>query len=272
MSEKYKSIEELTIRDNFMFVKVFSDEEIAKPFLKAFLKVDIEHVSVVGESLLQADPNKKYVRFDVMVKDDKAGVGRVFDLEMQMVDTKELPLRARYYQGICDTETLGSSHRYKELKEQYIIFLCPNDVFGKGRPIYEFENREKNDPTLILGDLTYKFFCNFEKYDAVTDETVRDYMKYFATDEVSSNATRNIQSKVEFYHNDPKTRSDYMTFKDMLEDERAEGFAEGREEGKNVKAREMAKKMLAQGKLSIQEIADISDLPEEEIKTLQVAP
>jgi len=29
MNRKIKPIEELTIRDNFMFVKVFSDEEIA---------------------------------------------------------------------------------------------------------------------------------------------------------------------------------------------------------------------------------------------------
>ncbi|WP_139259220.1 MULTISPECIES: hypothetical protein [unclassified Fibrobacter] len=89
------------------------------------------------------------------------GFWGVTDLEMQMVDSGELPKRARYYQDICDTETLGSSHKYKELKEQYVIFLCPEDIFGKNRPIYEFENREKEDHSLILGDLTYKIFGNF---------------------------------------------------------------------------------------------------------------
>lgn len=93
MSKKYKPIEELTICDNFMFVKVFGDEEIAKPFLKALLKVDIDRVCIVGEAHQQTDPNKKFIRFDVMVKDDcENGIGRVFDLEMQMVDTKEFPL------------------------------------------------------------------------------------------------------------------------------------------------------------------------------------
>lgn len=261
MEMKYKPIDELTIRDNFMFVKVFSDEEIAKPFLKALLKVDIEKISIVGEAHLQSFPNKKYIRFDIMVKEDNAsGVGRVFDLEMQMVDTGELPKRARYYQGICDTETLGSSHKYKDLKEQYVIFLCPNDVFGKGLPIYEFENREKKDHSLVLGDLTYKIFCNFSEYESVTDESIRDYLKYFATDEATSDATRKIQNQVDFYHKDPKTRSDYMTFKDMLEDERAEGA--------KAKACEMAKALVAQGKLSISEIAEVSGLTEEEIKNL----
>ena len=61
----------------------------------------------------------------------------------------------------------------------------------------------------------------------MTDESIRDYLKYFATDEATSDATRKIQDQVDFYHKDPKTRSDYMTFKDMLEEERDEGRAEG---------------------------------------------
>lgn len=276
MGRMRKSLEELTIRDNFMFVKVFSDEEIAKPFLKALLKIDIERVTIVGEAQQQVDPNKKYIRFDVMVKDDTAnGTGRVFDLEMQMVNTGELPKRARYYQGICDVETLVSSHRYKELKEQYVIFLCPEDIFGRERPIYEFENREKNDHSLTLGDLTYKIFLNFSKYDAVADESVRDYLKYFATDEVSSAVTKAIQSKVDFFHRDPKTRSDYMTFEAMLEEEREEGREEGRKEGReegrkegaNSRNRELARALLKFGD-SIEKIAQVTGLSPEEINAL----
>lgn len=54
VKRKYKPIEELSIRDNFMFVKVFSDEEIAKPFLKALLKVEIEKIH-----LRVREPRKK---------------------------------------------------------------------------------------------------------------------------------------------------------------------------------------------------------------------
>lgn len=76
-------------------------------------------------------------------------------------------------------------------------------------------------------------FCNFSKYEAVTDESIRDY----------------------------------LTFKDMLEEERDEGRAEGRVEGANAKAREMAKAMLAEGD-SIDKVARCSGLSEEEIKSL----
>ncbi|MCF0215029.1 MAG: hypothetical protein HUK21_11590, partial [Fibrobacteraceae bacterium] len=127
-----------------------------------------------------------------------------------------LPLRARYYQSICDVETLGSGQHFNELKEQYVIFLCPEDVFAKGRPIYEFENIEKNDHSIILGDLTYKIFCIFKKYKEFTDETVREYMEYFATNEVNSPTARSLQSQVDFYRSNPKTRSDYMEFHYIL--------------------------------------------------------
>lgn len=247
-----------------VFVKVFSDEEIAKPFLEALLKVKIERVSIVGEAHLEANPKRKFVRFDVMVKDDSKGsAGRVFDLEMQMVDTKELPLRARYYQGICDIETLASSYSYKDLQEQYIIFLCPKDIFGKDRPFYLFENREKDDHSLLLGDRTFKIFCNFKKYADVADESIREYLEYFATGETTSAATREIQDKVDFYHKDPKTRSDYMLFKDMLTEEREEGRAEGADSTK----RELAKAFRDDG-FPVEAIAKRTGLSPEEIKAL----
>jgi hypothetical protein len=82
-----------------------------------------------------------------------------------------------------------------------------------------------------MGDHADRYFLDFSKYESVTDESIRDYMRYFATKEATSEVTKNIQSKVDFYHNDPKTRSGYMTFKDMLDNEREEGRAEGRVEG-----------------------------------------
>ncbi|MCQ2107079.1 MAG: hypothetical protein MJZ26_14975, partial [Fibrobacter sp.] len=120
--------------------------------------------------------------------------------------------------------------------------------------------REKNDHSLTLGDLTYKIFCNFSKYESVTDEAVRDYLKYFATDEATSTATKAIKNRVDFYHKDPKTRSDYMTFEAMLEEER--------DEARKEEKRELVKALRVQGKLTLEEIASVSGLTPEEIKAL----
>lgn len=61
---KMKPYEELDITDNFMFCKVFSNVDVAKDFLQAILKVNIEKISVVSEATTQEDPFPKGVRFD----------------------------------------------------------------------------------------------------------------------------------------------------------------------------------------------------------------
>lgn len=69
---------------------------------------------------------------------------------------KELPQRARYYQSVGDGMALSKGDHYIRLKEQYIIFLCPMDIFGRGFPAYHFENRACEDTSVTLNDLTYK--------------------------------------------------------------------------------------------------------------------
>ncbi len=79
----------------------------------------------------------------------------------QMVHTKELPQRARYYQSVGDGVALSKGGHYTNLKEQYIIFLCPMDIFGGGFPVYHFENRARENFNISLNDYTFKNFLSF---------------------------------------------------------------------------------------------------------------
>ena len=69
---------------------------------------------------------------------------------MQIANTNELPKRTRYYQSIIDLQLLDKGKHYKKLKQSYIIFICPFDLFGKGRHIYTFENTCKEDKDISL--------------------------------------------------------------------------------------------------------------------------
>ena len=73
------------------------------------------------------------MRLDVYVRDDK---NTVYDIEMQVVNTGELPKRTRFYQSMLDLQLLDKGQTYKRLKPSYIIFICLFDTFGKGRHIY----------------------------------------------------------------------------------------------------------------------------------------
>lgn len=104
-----KSFDDLDITDPIIFGLVFSNKHIAKPFIEHLLDIKINHLETpVPEAVLSYDAEHKGVRYDVFARetDEKGETIRSFDLEMQMVDTKELPQRARYYQSVGDGVSL----------------------------------------------------------------------------------------------------------------------------------------------------------------------
>lgn len=91
---EFEPYESLTLKDNFIFTKVMSDPANCRGFLlRAFPDLDIGKVTAVQESTHQTAYGSKGVRFDVYASDGS----KIFDLEMQIVDKKDLPQRARYY-------------------------------------------------------------------------------------------------------------------------------------------------------------------------------
>ena len=259
MSYQMKRYEDLDITDNFMFAKVFSNEDVAKDFLQDILKISIDKISVVAEATTQEDPFHKSVRFDVLVKEELPNTGRYFDIELQMEDTGELPKRARYYQGMCDLDVLAKGVSYDELREQYILFICPDDIFGKDKPVYRFQNREESDPSILMGDLCYKNFYIFKKYSEIKDNSIREYMQYFATQERGSAKMKRIHDLVEQYRKDPITKKAYMTLEQELNIRYKKGLSD--------KTKELAKGFRDDG-VPLEIISKRTGLTPEEIKAL----
>ena len=223
----FKPFDELDITDPIMFGFVFSDKDIAKPFIEHLLGIKIDHLEApIPEAVLSFDAKHKGVRYDVFAREtnEKGETIRSFDLEMQMVDTKELPQRARYYQSVGDGVALAKGDFYTSLKPQYIIFLCPMDIFKGGFHIYHFENRARENTNICLNDLTYKNFYIFTRYEDFTDPVVKAYMKYFATRNVDSNETETINKQVSSFKNDTLMRNKYMTFEYELYESEQKGI------------------------------------------------
>ena len=140
------------------------------------LNIQIESISLAQpEKTLDVDFFAKGIRLDVFVKDR---TDRSFDIEMQVIGKKHLPLRARYYQSVLDVSILRPGETYDSLKENFVIFLCLEDIFGKGLPIYTFQSICAEDRNLLLGDLTTKVFCNAIKYNKMPVEKLRTFFKF----------------------------------------------------------------------------------------------
>ena len=225
---------------------VFSHKEIAKPFLEAVLGIKIlELRDPEPEKTIEVSPVSRGVRFDVFTKDvgPNGETLRSFDIEMQMKDTHEIPKRARFYQAMRDSEALSKGESYCDLRELYIIFLCPDDIFGKDRAVYRFKNLEADDPKIEMGDLTFKNFYIFSKYHKVAEKAIRDYMEYFATNKAHSPETENIDRLVKWYQTDSNTRIRYVTWKEEIDYERARADkAETRADAAEARADAVQKK------------------------------
>ena len=220
METKRTPFEQLPITDRFMFAMVFSHKEIAKPFLEAVLGIKIHELrDPEPEKTVDVSPFYKGIRYDVFVKETgpNGEVLRNFDIEMQMEDNKEIPKRTRYYQAMCDSEALNKGEVYYNLKELYIMFLCPEDIFGQGRAVYRFKNLEVDNPKIELGDLCFKNFYIFSKYRDVAEKSIRQYMEYFATRRPNSPETEEVDRWVKWYQTDNETRKRYMTWQQEID-------------------------------------------------------
>ena len=221
MEANHIPFEQLPITNRFMFALVFSHKHIAKPFLEALLGIKIFDLQEPEpEKSTESSPFNKGVRCDVFVKEQgpKGEITRTFDIEMQIEDTHELPKRARYYQALCDSEALNKGESYRNLKEQYIIFICPDDIFKQGRAFSRFMNLEKGHSEHELGDLCFKNFYIFSKYKDVAEQSVKEYLEYFATNKATSKETKDIERQRQWYLSDNETRKRYMTWQQEIDE------------------------------------------------------
>ena len=84
----------IPITNAVMFAMVMQDKELCRQVLETLLQIEIDHLEdVKTEEVLKPALEPKGVRLDVFVKNSTA----VFDVELQMTNTGNLPLRARYY-------------------------------------------------------------------------------------------------------------------------------------------------------------------------------
>lgn len=178
-AENYSVWDGLGISNDFLFGKIMQDPELCKELLQLiFPEMEIDHIEYPElQKEIRPDADAKSVRLDVYVKDGK---GTVYDIEMQVVDTKELPKRSRYYQSMMDLQMIDRGQTYKQLKRSYVIFICPFDAFSKGRHMYTFENLCKEDKNIRLDDGAVKVFLNSDsEMDDVSGE-LKAFLDYVA--------------------------------------------------------------------------------------------
>ena len=152
-----KNLQELTIKDNFMFGAVMIEEANCRGFLEMVLGIPIQSLSIDLEKSLVYHPEYKGIRLDVIAKDE---ANTHYNVEMQVLQKTALGRRSRYYHSQIDMELLTSGLDYSKLPNSFVIFVCDYDPFGLKKYCYTFLNRCEEENTLKLDDGNVTIFLS----------------------------------------------------------------------------------------------------------------
>jgi predicted transposase/invertase (TIGR01784 family) len=208
--------------------------DLCKELLQMILpELAIEHIEMLQlQKGIDVDKDAHGIRLDVYVHDENR---TVYSLEMQMVNTRNLEKRIRYYSSQIDLQLLNKSENYNELRDSYIIFICPFDLFGAGRHIYTFRSTCQEDKNIVMNDGTAWIFLNTEGKLEDISADLREFLDYVAGRKSRHSFIDKLESAVKEAKQDREWGRQVMTLlmRDFENQEigRREGKQEGIKEG-----------------------------------------
>ncbi|MBQ7367310.1 MAG: Rpn family recombination-promoting nuclease/putative transposase [Spirochaetaceae bacterium] len=281
-TRRFKPWEELDITDDFIFTRVMRNKWLCRTLLEMILKVKIGRIKfLTSHHSLQIEPNAKGIIMDVYLRDKN----KVINVEMQASNHGDLAQRARYYQAAADIDTTPKGSKYRDLRQNYVVFICTFDPFGKGKPIYNFKNYCIHyDIPIPLEDGTEKIFLNTSSKDTGSlDGELRFFYDYVRERTVRTAFTKELDSSITKLKQNQEERRMSLLYASRMMEFRQDGYEEGlhtglftgREEGISIglergayqKALETARSLLDYGDAP-EKVALCTDLPLELVQQL----
>ena len=298
---KQTDFSKIGIFNDVMFCSVFRNPEDCKELLQRITGLQIAELYIVQEQKsIKTGYLGKGVRLDVYAKDVD---GNSYDIEMQVMNTGELPLRSRYYHSQMDNYQIQTGQMYTNLQKSMVIFICGFDLFGQNRSIYTFETVCRGKSDIVLDDKRKTIFVNIGGDRTEIEKEAADLLDYFRTGNPTDTFTNGLQMEVEKIRQDTEWRENYMTYEMKIElqsrigrekaeaearaagmaeglaeglaegkaqgmaEGLAQGMAEGLAEGEKSRDRELILKWLQKGR-TMQKIAEDLDRPEKYVRKL----
>ena len=201
------------------------------------------------------------VRFDVFARDSK---GREYDIEIQRADKGAEPRRARYNSALMDANALKSGEDIDKLRDTYVIFITENDVMKRGQEVYSYLRIEEHNGDRFH-DGTHIVYVNGATRSATeVGKLVHDLLCRDAAEMYFDLLKKQVS---QFKNSEEGRRVMCKAVEELVE----RGEARGKREGKREAMLAMAKRLLANGKLMLKEVAECSGLSLAQVKKLQAS-
>lgn len=256
--EELQAISKLRLLDDDLMKLVFDKNIEATEFLLNIIlqREDLKVLEVVAQrEYKNAMAQGRSIIIDIYTVDSE---GKVYDIEIQRASKGADVHRARFHSSMIDTRMLKERQKFKELHDSYVIFITEEDVIGARLSLYHVERVFKETGT-AFGDGSHIIYVNgsYKNDEDPIGKLMHDFRCTSSIDMFYPVLADQVR-----YFKETEGGKEIMckTFEELA-DKRAEAKAEAR-------AKEDARRMLAMGKLTYEEIAKCVDLPVEEIRNL----
>ena len=269
-----KQFKNLTIQDDFMFAKVMTANlELTKKAIEVITGRKVEDIQF-HKAQYTSNPyiEAKGTRFDVLLEGDDVR----YDIEMQVRKQNDLFERNTYYTSLLVVDSLRKGMSYKELPHIFVIFICIFDPFDAGKERYIASERLCSEGKDITDEVNYnggydKIYLNAGPVKPTHTEGNKDltnFLEYIRNNVISDELTEEMNNLVENTRINAEVELEYMTLEEKLNEFKAEGREEGIAKGKQEEKVSLVKNMLQKNKYCISEIAELTQLSEEDVKKI----
>ena len=213
---------------------------------KPDLKVLDVRTQVFVENLLN-----RSVRLDILATDS---TGAKLNMEVQRSDKGAGRKRARYNSSMMDANLLKKGEDFDKLPETWVIFITENDVMGKGLPLYPIERcflgtgeRFEDGSHILYVNGAYR-----------RDTPIGKLMHDFSCTDAADMYYGTLADRVRFFK---ESKEGIEIMCRAMEDMRNQTLKEG--------MTNVAKKMLEDGTITLEKIAEFVGLSVEEVKKIK---
>lgn len=256
--ETLEAIEKLCLLDDNLMTLVFDRNiEATELLLNVILqRNDLKVLEVIGQREYKNPMiGGRSITIDIFAVD---GDGKVYDVEVQRASAGADVHRARFHSSMIDTKMLKAKQDFKEIHDSYVIFITASDVMGAGLPLYHI-NRVIEETGVCFNDGSHIIYVNgsYKNDNDPVGKLMHDFRCVGSVDMFYPELAKQVK-----YFKETEGGREIMcqVFEDLAE-KRAE-------EARIEEKRAFALRMIARGKLTVEEIAEDADLPIEVVRDL----
>ena len=254
--EDLERLRDFRLLDDDFLTKCFEgDPKYIQLVLRIVLEMPDIVVTDVRTQVFVENLLKRSVRLDIVATDS---AGRKINVEIQRSDKGAGRKRARYNSSMMDANLLRKSEDFDKLPETYVIFITEHDVIGKGKPLYHI-GRYIFDTGESFNDGSHILYVNGE-YRGNSD--IGKLMHDFNCADAGDMNFELMAERTRYLKENPKGVSEMCK---VIEDMRTQERKEAKKEAKI----DTAKRMIADGFLTLEKIAEYVGISLDELKNLQ---